>query len=170
MGNFARWVSAGVDFRPREDGIPGTRVPRGLGIRRCCVGVFRRNQLGSLPYLVANTSDFLHEINPARRGTAISDAEQLGTTCAVAVCGEPSQILLLGTDDQNVSAWTNKGYAKKGAACILNQATAKWISIRKLSADVCYLRSGRASFIGHFGMGGASLVFTESDTVRGGTK
>ena len=57
--------------------------------------------------------------------------------------GGPSRVLLLGTDDRNVLAWANRGYAQQGAASILNQETEKWIARRRMVFGRFYIRSGR---------------------------
>ena len=93
-------------------------------------------------YVVENTMDFLLDLNPVRREIVISDVEQMAATCIVAVWGEPAQVLLLGTDNQNVLACANKGYAKRGVALILNQVNAKWIAKRRLVVGGFFLRIG----------------------------
>ena len=56
---------------------------------------------------------------------------------------EPSiQVTIVGADNRNVLARTRKGYARKGAALVLNQETSKWIASRNSQVEMLYVRSG----------------------------
>ena len=93
-------------------------------------------------YIVEDTDQFLPEIAPEYRRVTIGDAEQLAATSIVLAWCAEDHLLLLGTDNRNVLAWTKKGYAKKGAALVLNQETSKWIANRRASVEGVYVRSG----------------------------
>ena len=94
-------------------------------------------------YMVEETADFLPQITPVHRRTVIGDAEQLAATSIVIAWSQPTHLLILGTDNRNVLAWTRKGYAKKGAALVLNQETSKRIARTGAQVEGVYIRSGR---------------------------
>ena len=50
--------------------------------------------------------------------------------------------MLLGSDNQNVLSWTSKGYAKQGAALVMNEETSKWVVKKNISVEGFYLRIG----------------------------
>ena len=93
-------------------------------------------------YIVEETIDFLPQVTPGHRRTTIGDSEQLAATSIVLAWSHPSLLLILGTDNRNVLAWTRKGYAKKGAALVLNQETSKWIDKSNAQVEGVYIRSG----------------------------
>ena len=88
------------------------------------------------------TEEFLPEITAPHRRTVIGDSEQLAATSIVLLWSNPGELLILGTDNRNVLAWTRKGYAKQGPALILNQETSRWIATRKCMVEGIYIRSG----------------------------
>ena len=94
-------------------------------------------------YVIEETGAYIDEVSPGYRRTIIGDAEQLAASWAIVVWGGSEQIMLLGTDNQNVLAWTSNGYAKQGAALVLNQETPKWIAKKNIAVEGFYLRSGR---------------------------
>ena len=54
-------------------------------------------------------AEFLHPITPFHRPILIGDTERLAASCIFAVWGHKDKLLLLGTDNQNVLAWSKKG-------------------------------------------------------------
>ena len=94
-------------------------------------------------YILEGADEFLTEISPARRRITIGDAEQLAETSIVLAWSSASTLLLLGTDNRNVMAWTREGYAENGSALALNQETSKWISNHRSQVEGVYVRSGR---------------------------
>ena len=78
-------------------------------------------------YIVDDSEGFLADINPKSRRIIISDVEKLASTSIIAMRGEREKVVLLGTDNRNVLAWTPNGFAKKGIALTLNQETPTWI-------------------------------------------
>ena len=93
-------------------------------------------------FIVEDSVEYLDDVNPNGRRVIISDVEQLAATSIMVTWGEPGTVLLLGTDNQNVLAWTHNGFAKLGIAITLNQETAKWLSRNKAIVEGFYLRSG----------------------------
>ena len=49
---------------------------------------------------------------------------------------------MLGTDNQNVLAWSKRWYSKKGASLILTQETSREIAVKRYTVEPYYLRSG----------------------------
>ena len=93
-------------------------------------------------YILEETAEFLSEVTSSHRRVAIGDAEQLAATSIILARSVPKILLLLGTDNRNVLAWTRKGYAKKGAALVLNQETARWVERTGSHVEGVYVRSG----------------------------
>ena len=79
-------------------------------------------------YILEETNDFLSEITHGRRRIAIGDAEKLAATNIGIAWRSADALLLLGAADRNFLAWTKNGYAKNGAALILNQETSRLIA------------------------------------------
>lgn len=94
-------------------------------------------------YILEENGSFLPEINRAHRRIAIVDSEQLAATGIVLSWSNSATLLLLGTDDRNVSARTRKGCAKKGSGLIMNKETSMWIANRGAQVEGVYVRSGR---------------------------
>ena len=95
-------------------------------------------------YILEDTDEFINEITPSHRIIAIGDDEQLAAATSIGISwSNADTLLLLGPGNRNVLAWTKKGYAKKGAALILNQEPSRWIAKRRSRVDGVYVRSGR---------------------------
>ena len=93
-------------------------------------------------FVWGSDEEFLRLIAPVHRPILIADTEQLAASCIVVVWGHKDQLLLMGTDNQNVSAWPKKGYSEKGASLVLTQETSRVIAVKQYTAEPYYLRSG----------------------------
>ena len=106
------------------------------------MGRFAAINWATKEFIVEDSVDYLDDVNPKKRRVIISDAEQLAATSIVLTWGESETVLFMGTDNQNVLAWPNNGFAKLGVALTLNQEAEEWVSRRKIVAEGFYLRSG----------------------------
>ena len=93
-------------------------------------------------FMLENADEFLDEIIDAHRRKLICDTEQLAATSIVVAWSCEHSLLLMGTANRNVLAWTKKGYAKKGTALKLNQMSSFWIAEKKTQVEGVYIRSG----------------------------
>lgn len=93
-------------------------------------------------YVVEDAMEFLEEINPDHRQLVICDSEQLDAASIITLRGEEKCILLMGTDNTNVMAWTSKGHAKKGGVAHLKSGNREVGGKEEYSGRRFYLRSG----------------------------
>ena len=107
------------------------------------LGSFAAINWAAKEFIVGDSVDYLDDVNPKKRRAIISKVERLAATSIVLTWGESENVLLMGTDNQNVLAWANNGFEKLGIALTLNQETAKWASRRKIVVEGFYLRRGR---------------------------
>ena len=127
---------------PKRVGRPRGRGEVARATGDAVIDRFASINWGRTEYILEEAHEYLAEIMPARRRAVICDTEQLAATSVVVEWSRPEILLLLGTDNRNVLAWTNRGYAKKGTSLFLNQATSRWIATMKCQVEGVYARSG----------------------------
>ena len=85
------------------------------------------------------TEAFLNDINPFRRNLIMGDRAVLASSCIITAFGGTGDMLLHGTDSQNVPEWAPGGYAGKGDVLVLNHETAWRIAARKSAVGGFYV-------------------------------